>query len=565
MILFGVRFFRKGLDKLFGENLGLWIQRLTGTRFKAFLSGLCAAIVSPSSTSMSVLTVRSVQDGHVTARQGLAMMFGADVGLTAMVMMIALQVDVYAPVLMLVGMVLFQFTTSTRSRGVGQVLLSLGFIFLGMVTIKSAAGSIAGHPDLIALVRVAERHPFGMAMLGCVIAMALQSSTATIGLVIGLGAAGAVKLPLGLAVVAGANVGIAVTMLLIGWEQVESRRLAVGNLIGKILVANAGLLAIGPLAAIIQLVPGKIDQHVAYAHTGFNVTLALCGLPLIDVFDWLVRRWIPDPVDPTSHEPAPRHIHAGLVDSLSLSLGQSTQEILCVAETIRAMLGDMFHAIKSNHQRFAMQLSQRHHQVKLIDLEITRLINLMTEQKDFSKKVCHLRYLLEMEMIGRIIDEDMSQLVIRKIQEHAYFSDAQWDKLNDYFHKVSENLLITKTAFATRDRSMAKRLLLRNAQMKKQIWTLRQKLRDQRGQAAADPASPGHEVYWQIHFHLWRVNRCISNVALAILEETHLARAYRQREEAAAQQPDPTPDPKRDPPPAIDPDPEEPGSVMLAG
>ena len=103
LILFGVRFLRKGLDRLFGSRLARGAQVLAGNRVKAFLSGLGVSIVAPSSTTISVLAVQTVQSGQMTARQTLALMFGADVGLTVTVALIAMRIEQYAPVLVLAG------------------------------------------------------------------------------------------------------------------------------------------------------------------------------------------------------------------------------------------------------------------------------------------------------------------------------------------------------------------------------------------------------------------------------------------------------------------------------
>ena len=72
LILFGVRFLRKGLDRLLGDRLAGMMQRLASTRIRAFLAGLGAAVLAPSSTTMSVLAVQSVREGHPAAAAGAA-------------------------------------------------------------------------------------------------------------------------------------------------------------------------------------------------------------------------------------------------------------------------------------------------------------------------------------------------------------------------------------------------------------------------------------------------------------------------------------------------------------
>lgn len=154
LILFGVGYLRKGLDRLFGEKLGPWMQRLAGDRWRAFLGGVGISILTPSSTTISVLAVQTVQAGQMTARQMLAVIFGADLGLTVMVLLIALRAEQFAPVLILLGVLVYQISRSASRRGLGQVLLALGLIFIAIGIIKSAALTAGSNGDFIEMVRI---------------------------------------------------------------------------------------------------------------------------------------------------------------------------------------------------------------------------------------------------------------------------------------------------------------------------------------------------------------------------------------------------------------------------
>src|ERR1043165_6976799 len=90
LLLFGVRYLRKGLDRIFGARLGIWMREI-GTRCGlAFISGVIVGILAPSSTTVSLLAVQTVQAGQMTARQMLAVMLGANIGLTILVQLVAL-------------------------------------------------------------------------------------------------------------------------------------------------------------------------------------------------------------------------------------------------------------------------------------------------------------------------------------------------------------------------------------------------------------------------------------------------------------------------------------------
>ena len=138
LLLFGMRYLRKGLDRLFGARLGVWIRRVGARPGPAFLTGVGMSMLTPSSTTMSLLAVQTVQAGLMTARQMLAVMLGVNVGLTVLVHLVALHMENVSPALICVGFALFQYTSTNRWRGIGQILLALGFFFLAMTTIKNA-------------------------------------------------------------------------------------------------------------------------------------------------------------------------------------------------------------------------------------------------------------------------------------------------------------------------------------------------------------------------------------------------------------------------------------------
>ena len=525
LILFGVRFLRKGLDRLFGDKLGSWLGLLANNRIKAFFGGIGVAMAVPSSTTMSVLTAQTVQAGHMTARQMLAVMFGADIGLTLPVVLIALRFEQYAPVLVLVGVVMYQFMTYNKPRGIGQTILSLGFIFMGIGIIKTAAASVTDSPDLMKLIEIAQNYPLGMAVGAAVMTFLLQSGTATIGLAIGLAVVGAVGLPLAVAVVAGANVGIVVTSLLVGWPQVESRRLAVGNLMAKALVAICVLAALPSIVNWLERLPGGIDHQVAYAHVGFNVCLAMIGLPLVGPINRLIKVLVPQP--PVDEKPVfgPRFINTAQTDSLSLALGQSKREIMHVAEIVRGMLGDLWKALKDDDESLAMSVSERDDQVDLLDTQIkrflTKQISSEGDHDDPGEQMRQLRYLSELETIGDIIDKNLSELVVKKVRLGMDFSEQGWRELDDFYSKVAQNMLIADTAFTTRNRDLSQQLL----RHKERVNQYERELRDRHFARLNKGLTASHEssaVHLDILTHLKRINSCVSHVAYAVLQDVDI-------------------------------------------
>lgn len=525
LILFGVRFLRKGLDRLFGPRLAQSMQRLTSSRWRAMLTGLGVSLAAPSSTTVSIMAVQAVQAGHLSAKRMLAVIFGANIGLTVMVLLIAMRLERWAPALILVGVILYQFTRRSRSRGIGQVVLSLGLIFLALDLIKSAAASFDPGGDFVAILSIANDYPVWLAVIAAILTVAMQSSTAAIALVIGLGVAEAVGLSVAVAVVVGANVGLSLSMLIVGWGEAESRRVALGNLLAKLAVAVAVLASLQWLLPLLERVPLGLDHLTALAHTGFNVVLAAVFLPLVEPLYALTRAIVPEPRD-GQVKFGPQHITQSPVGGLALATGQSMREILRVSDLVRAMLADLWRALETRDQDLAREVQDRDDEVDLLDAAIKRFLTELAQregdQDEAGEILRQLRYLTELETIGDVIDKNLAELAIKRVRERVEFSATGWAELRSFYEKVAENLLIAETAFTTRDQSLAQQLL----RHKEKLSAVERDLRDRHFARLRSGERLSHEssaVHLDLLTHLKRINNHVSHVAFTIInpQERH--------------------------------------------
>lgn len=525
LIVFGMRYLRKGLDRLFGQRLGTWMQRLGSRRGWAFLAGIGASVLAPSSTTMSLLAVQTVQAGQLTARQMLAIVLGANVGLTIMVLLIGANVQKVAPIILLVGVVLFQFTRSNRSRGAGQVVLAIAFMLMAIDIMERAGAALDGESGFMKVFNLEEltRHPFLLASLAAMMAMLLQSSTATIGLVIGVASSPEVTFRLGVPVVIGANVGLAITTLVVGWRLLEARRLALGNLLLKSTIAAVVLLSVSLLGRRIpDFQPPALGLAIAGVHTGFNLLVAAVGLPLVGPVTDLAKRVVPPP-PPGRRVFGPMYISAGPIGSVALAMGQSQREITHMSEIIRSMLQDAWQALRTNDDALAREVAARDDEVDLLESEIkrflTRLARDVEGEFDADEQMRQLRYLSELETIGDIVDKNLSELVVKKVRIGAEFSREGAAELEGFYRMVAENVVIAETAFSTRDRILAQQLL----RHKERVDQLERELRDRhfaRLNAGLAESYETSAIHLDLLTHLKRINSCVTHVAYAILQDT---------------------------------------------
>ena len=131
LILLGMRYLRKGLDRLFGSKLVEWLQNTAKNRYQAFLAGMVAGLISPSSSAIAMLSVQMLSQTALTAGRMLAVVLGANVGITVTVQLLTFNLQDFAGLFILIGGIGFLFLSRSLFKGTGQLFLGLGVIFLG--------------------------------------------------------------------------------------------------------------------------------------------------------------------------------------------------------------------------------------------------------------------------------------------------------------------------------------------------------------------------------------------------------------------------------------------------
>jgi phosphate:Na+ symporter len=281
-----------GFTRLSGDLLERWLTRATGSLPRAMTFGFLSTSVMQSSTLVSIITISFLSAGLIPLAAGLGVILGANVGTTTGAWLIAgfgLKIDIAALALPLLAVSIVLALQRRRTiRATGYILAGIGFVFLGIHHIKEGFDAFSAQIDLT---RFALTGALGLAvftLLGAVLTAILQSSHATMVLVITALAAGQLTFDNALALAVGANIGTTVTAVVGGLTaNYQGRRLALSHV-----VFNAGtgiviLLLIVPLRALVGVVSDQLGigaedyaLRLAVFHTMFNVLGVLLILPL---------------------------------------------------------------------------------------------------------------------------------------------------------------------------------------------------------------------------------------------------------------------------------------------
>ncbi len=307
LFLFGMHLMSDALQRIAGSRLRRILEKLTTNRVVAVLAGTAITAIIQSSSATTVLTVGLVNAGLMTMQQALGVVLGANIGTTVTAQIIAFKLTDIALPMVGVGMFMKILSKRERVRYWGDFLLGFGLLFYGMLVMQSGVMPLRSAPWVDDVFVHFSSMPVLGVLVGTIMTMVFQSSSATVGLVIALASSGVVGFPGAAALVLGDNIGTTITANLaaIG-TNVSARRVARAHFLFNFFGVCVMLLIFPYFIQFVDyLTPGDpmhvtaagampyAARHVANLHTLFNVTNCLLFLPFMGALGWVASLMTP--------------------------------------------------------------------------------------------------------------------------------------------------------------------------------------------------------------------------------------------------------------------------------
>jgi len=291
-----------------GDRARDFIARFTRNIFSAIAVGIVVTTVLDSSSAVIILTIVLVNAGTLTFKQAIGIVMGANIGTTVSSQIIAMDVGKYSPIALIIGLALLIISRNPKINRTGKILLYFGMLFFGLYTMENAVEPLKGEPQFSEWMSGLENPLYG-ALIGGLVTVIVQSSSATVGMVITLAKQALITLPAGIAVMLGAELGTCADTLL---ATIRSNRQALKtglfHLFFNIVTVTLGLLLFIPFVALVKQISGEsdIENQIANAHMLFNVLGVLAFVAFVPFFEKILNRLLPDKVQekPKLHEAA---------------------------------------------------------------------------------------------------------------------------------------------------------------------------------------------------------------------------------------------------------------------
>lgn len=291
IFLIGMHYMEDGFKLFSGGSLEIVLERFTSTTPKAIGTGFMATAVVQSSSLVSVIIISFLSAELIGLTQAVGVVFGSNIGTTATAWLVSafglkIKIAHYALPMLIFG-VTMQFSKHTSLRGLGSVLIGLGFIFLGIAYMKEGFETLKQGLDLAEYAMSGYAGVFVYIGLGAVATVIIQSSSATMAIIITALAAGQIDYINALSLAIGANIGTTVTAALGALASNRNgKRLAVAHFIFNIITGLFAIIFIYQLrdlveflAPLLHISSGDDTMRLALFHTIFNVTGVLLVAP----------------------------------------------------------------------------------------------------------------------------------------------------------------------------------------------------------------------------------------------------------------------------------------------
>ena len=329
MFLYGMNLMADSIQKSAGERLKKIIELLTSNPVKGVLVGALVTAIIQSSSATTVMVVGFVNAGIMTLPQAIGVIMGANIGTTVTAQLVSLDLVGLAPMALGIGIILYLFSSKQKVKIIAEIFIGFGLLFTGMDLMKDAVGPLKEFEGFTnALVSFGHNPILGI-LLGFGITAIVQSSSASMGMLLALASEGILPLASALPILYGENIGTCVTSLIssIGASK-NARRAAVMHLTFNVIGTLVFMFILTrPITMMVEyLTPGDISRQIANAHTLFNVINVILLLPVSKYIVKLTMRFIPEREDEIEERRGVKFLDERMMETPSIALANTVKE-----------------------------------------------------------------------------------------------------------------------------------------------------------------------------------------------------------------------------------------------
>ena len=462
LFLYGMNLMGDGLQKSAGSKLKRIIELLTSNVIIGVLVGMVVTMVIQSSSATTVMVVGFVNAGIMSLTQAIGVIMGANIGTTITAQLVSLDVDFLAPVALGIGIVIYMFSNKPKHKNIAEILIGFGILFTGMDFMKEAVKPLAGYQGCTDMLLSFGHHPILGVLMGFAITAIVQSSSASMGMLIALASQGLIPITAALPILYGENIGTCVTSLIssIGASR-NARRSAIMHLTFNVLGSMIFMFILSkPIVAIVTAIdPTDAARQIANAHTLFNILNVIVLLPFNKLIVKLALKLVPETKsEQDDDDKVVKYIDDRMIETPSIALANIVKETLRMGEKSKESLNAAMDGIVDKSKE-KIELSFKRE--KLINELQKSILNYLLKlskaslNEDSRETVDALfNTVNDIERIGDHA-ENIAELAKDIVDLEISFSDVGIGELKDMYNKVVSTYTYALEAMRTSNVELA--------------------------------------------------------------------------------------------------------------
>ncbi len=462
VFLFAMKMMSEGLQKVAGSRMRAVLGKMTGKPLSGILTGTAVTTAIQSSSATTVMVVSFVNAGLLSLSSAVAVIMGANIGTTVTAWIITLlglsggsgYFDL--PLLIAAISLAFLFMKRDKMRSVGQTVIGLALVLVGMRLLKGAMPNLEQYPALLQSLASLGGHGFWSVLLfvaiGAVLTCILQSSSATMAITLLMLYNGWIELDVGIALVMGENIGTTVTANIAAtMAGIAGKRAARAHLVFNVIGVTLSLLLFRPILSVVQtVIPNDGPMALSLFHTMFNVMNVGVQSWFIPQIVWIVTRMVPEKrTNDETDDYRLTYISRGPVGTAELNLQSAKKELQLFSKQVLhmyALLPELRTVHNSKEMNAAVERIARYERLTdRMDMEITKFLTAVGSggvSAHGSERIsAMLRVSDNLESIG----DSIYQIALtrkNKYSDAVHFSDSQNASLATMSALVENALLV---------------------------------------------------------------------------------------------------------------------------
>ena len=461
LLLWGLRMVRTGMMRAYGSHLKRLARQNEGRLIPMLGSGFLFAILIQSSTATAIIVASFAGQNILSISSALVVILGADVGTAVAVILASQKITVLSPILLAIGIFGFLSIEKNRLRNLFRAIAGLGLILLALSMVNNIGTGLTNLQQFNTVMQGFRSQPFLMLLFGVILTYLAHSSLAIVLLVVGFVQSGVLLTDAGLFLVLGANVGSGLLPVIANWKAKRNAKIPVkANFLIRVLGVAAVFPFIVPsLAVLSNSLPAYSTP--AFFHLFLNIGVAIIGLVLLPLIIKLVTNL--ETADSESAQAIePKHLDETAFSSPSKALACAKREALNMADITQIMLRNTLPVLKDGNdelrQEIVMMDDDLDRLFNAIKIYIAKIMREELTEDEAQRAMDLLSFTANMEHMGDIIEGNLMELAVKKVNLGAQFSKQGLSEITDLHEAVSTTFELAINTFISEDSDLARML-----------------------------------------------------------------------------------------------------------